>query len=116
MYPKTILNSWKEIAQYVGRSERTIQRWEKELAFPIHRPRGQHRGAVLALPEEIDEWARMTPSSAPPETTKVQQADRAAAWVRAQQRLAELRQGGETVGESRPEGLRIRPPRMRRGA
>jgi predicted DNA-binding transcriptional regulator AlpA len=64
---KTILNTWKEIAQYVGRSVRTIQRWERELGFPIHRPRGKQRSAVLAMPPEIDEWARHTPSAGMPE-------------------------------------------------
>lgn len=67
MHQKTILNTWKEIAQYVGRSVRTIQRWERELGFPIHRPRGKQRSAVLAMPPEIDEWARHTPSAGMPE-------------------------------------------------
>lgn len=62
MCPNHILNSWKEIARYVGRSERTIQRWEKELGFPIHRPRGTPHSAVLAITEEVDAWARQTPS------------------------------------------------------
>lgn len=64
MCPKRILNSWKEIARYVGRSERTIQRWERELGFPIHRPRGTPHSAVLAIAEEVDDWARQTPSMA----------------------------------------------------
>jgi predicted DNA-binding transcriptional regulator AlpA len=63
---KAILNTWKEIAQYVGRSVRTIQRWERELGFPIHRPRGKQRSAVIAMPPEIDEWARRTPSAGVP--------------------------------------------------
>jgi predicted DNA-binding transcriptional regulator AlpA len=52
----THLNSWKEIAAYVGRGVRTVQRWEQELQFPVRRPRGRKRSAVIALSHEIDEW------------------------------------------------------------
>lgn len=58
MSEKGFLNSWKEVAQYVGRSERTIQRWEKELGFPVHRPAGKLRSAVIAVTAEIDEWLK----------------------------------------------------------
>ena len=59
---KHYLNSWKEVAQYVGRSERTIQRWEKNLGLPIHRPAGKLRSSVIAVAEEVDEWIRKTPA------------------------------------------------------
>ena len=51
-----ILNSWKEIAVYLGRGVRTVQRWEQELALPVCRPRGRSRNAVLAFKRELDEW------------------------------------------------------------
>jgi hypothetical protein len=56
-----VLNSWKEIATYLGRGVRTVQRWEQDLSLPVHRPRGGDRTAVLALPRELDEWLRRTP-------------------------------------------------------
>jgi hypothetical protein len=52
-----LLNSWKEIARYLGRGIRTVQRWERELGLPIRRPRGKKRSAVIALPVELDAWA-----------------------------------------------------------
>ncbi|HET9181690.1 MAG TPA: hypothetical protein VFP59_06130 [Candidatus Angelobacter sp.] len=55
-----VLNSWKEIAGYLGRGVRTVQRWESELGLPVHRPRGRSRSAVLAVPEELDRWLRLT--------------------------------------------------------
>jgi predicted DNA-binding transcriptional regulator AlpA len=61
MYEKEFLNSWKEVAQYVGRSERTIQRWERDLGFPVHRPAGKLRSSIIAVAAEIDEWIRNTP-------------------------------------------------------
>jgi CheY-like chemotaxis protein/predicted DNA-binding transcriptional regulator AlpA len=63
MYEKEFLNSWKEVAQYVGRSERTIQRWERELGFPVHRPAGKLRSSVIAIAAEIDEWIRNSPAA-----------------------------------------------------
>jgi hypothetical protein len=57
----TILNSWKEIAVYMGRAVRTVQRWERECEFPVHRPRGKKRSPVFALSREIDTWLENCP-------------------------------------------------------
>jgi CheY-like chemotaxis protein len=57
----SILNSWKEIAHYLGRGVRTVQRWERDLGLPVHRPKGQDRSATLALTSELDQWLRETP-------------------------------------------------------
>jgi hypothetical protein len=59
----SVLNSWKEIASYLGRGVRTVQRYERELALPVRRPRGTSRSAVIALREELDAWLRTAPSS-----------------------------------------------------
>jgi CheY-like chemotaxis protein len=61
MAGEVLLNSWKEIARYVGRSERTVQRWEKQCGFPVRRPAGKTRSAVIALPSEIQGWSKNTP-------------------------------------------------------
>lgn len=50
------LNSWKEIAAYVGRDVRTVIRWEQRGGLPVYRvPVGQ-RQAVYAYRSEIDAW------------------------------------------------------------
>lgn len=56
-----ILNSWKEIAAYLGRGVRTVQRWEQELELPVRRPRGTSRSAVLALKSDLDRWVERAP-------------------------------------------------------
>jgi hypothetical protein len=56
-----VLNSWKEIATYLGRGVRTVQRWEAELQLPVHGPRGNNRSAVIAFREELDHWLARTP-------------------------------------------------------
>ena len=47
-----VLRSWTEIADFVSRTVRTVQRWEEFYDFPIHRD----EDGVHALPQEIDEW------------------------------------------------------------
>lgn len=57
-----VLQTWKEISEYMGRTERTVQRWEQQFGFPVHRPSGKSRSSVMALAEEIQEWTRGKPS------------------------------------------------------
>ncbi len=53
-----LLSSWKEIAAYLRKSVRTVQRWEKELGLPLHRPTSADKRIVLAYQKELDRWAR----------------------------------------------------------
>lgn len=62
MMNSEVLNSWKEIAAYLGRGVRTVQRWEQELALPVRRPRGKDRSAVIALKADLDRWLYHTPN------------------------------------------------------
>lgn len=50
------LDSWKEIASYLGRGIRTVQRWEREEGLPVHRLAHAERGSVFADPAELSEW------------------------------------------------------------
>jgi TolB-like protein/Tfp pilus assembly protein PilF len=50
------LDSWKEIAVYLGRDVRTVQRWERREGLPIHRQRHDKLGSVYAFRREIDAW------------------------------------------------------------
>jgi hypothetical protein len=49
------LDSWKEIASYLKRGVRTVQRWETS-GLPVHRLELEKRGAVHAYKSEIDLW------------------------------------------------------------
>lgn len=51
-----MLNSWKEIASYLGRGVRTVQRWELELGLPIHRIGKGKRSPVYATIAELNFW------------------------------------------------------------
>lgn len=57
------LESWKEIAAYLGRDDRTAKRWEKTRGLPVHRLPGVRSG-VFAFPEEIERWQRQKSAEA----------------------------------------------------
>lgn len=61
MAERRILNSWKEIASYLGRGVRTVQRWEAQLGLPVHRPAGKDHSAVIAFSSELDQWLNLRP-------------------------------------------------------
>jgi TolB-like protein/lipopolysaccharide biosynthesis regulator YciM len=49
------LDSWKEIAAYLKRDERTVRRWEQE-GMPVHRHMHKKQASVYAHKAEIDVW------------------------------------------------------------
>lgn len=63
MAEKKILDSWKGIADYLKRSEKTCRRLEKELGLPIHRLEDSPKARVFAYKDEIDLWIEKTQHS-----------------------------------------------------
>jgi predicted DNA-binding transcriptional regulator AlpA len=52
----SLLRSWKDIAQYVGTSVKTVQRWEQTYEFPIRRVHPNKGSVVFAFQKEINDW------------------------------------------------------------
>lgn len=52
------LDSWKQIAAFFDRAERTVKRWESERGLPIHRVPGGSRSAVFAYTSELADWLK----------------------------------------------------------
>lgn len=50
------LDGWKEIAVYLKREVRTVQRWEKTERLPVYRHVHERTGTVYAYRNEIDAW------------------------------------------------------------
>src|SRR5260370_23011463 len=50
------LESWKEIAVYLGRDVTTVRRWEKREGLPVHRLHHSKLGSVYAYTKELDAW------------------------------------------------------------
>lgn len=57
--PQRTLESWKQIAGYLGRSERTVRRWETSEGLPIHRQQHERQDRVFAYKHEIEAWSRL---------------------------------------------------------
>jgi hypothetical protein len=55
------LTGWKEIANYLGKGVRTVQRYEREMGLPIRRPARKSRAAVVATKVELDAWVTASP-------------------------------------------------------
>jgi TolB-like protein/Flp pilus assembly protein TadD len=50
------LDSWKEIASYLKKEVRTVQRWEKSLHLPVRRLAQGKQGTVFAYKSDLDAW------------------------------------------------------------
>ena len=71
------LDSWKEIASYLDRGIRTVQRWEREEGLPVHRLAHAKRGTVYADRAELAAWreSRRMPAAAPVDPAASKTAD-----------------------------------------
>jgi hypothetical protein len=56
--PLQILSGWKDIASYLGKGVRTVQRYECELALPIRRESSR---SVIATVDELEAWVTGSP-------------------------------------------------------
>lgn len=61
----TRLDSWKEIAAYLNRDIRTVQRWEKTAGLPVRRLQKPGLRAVFAYSVDLDEWLQKQAGSLP---------------------------------------------------
>ena len=52
-----LLSGWKEIAEHLHLGVRTAQRWER-LGLPVRRVSSSPCSPVVALPDELELWAR----------------------------------------------------------
>jgi hypothetical protein len=91
--PEDRLDSWKEIAAFLGRDVRTVQRWEALEGLPVHRHHHAERGSVYAFRHEVKAWrAARTASAVAPRSA------RAAVSRRALTLVALFALGGAALG------------------
>jgi len=62
-----LLTCWKEIALYLGKGVRTVQRWEQEFGLPVRRPNEKVKGMVHARRQDLDQWLAQQWSQRPKE-------------------------------------------------
>lgn len=65
--PDRRLRSWKEIAHFFGKDERTVKRWEAQRGLPVHRVPGSSRTSVYAYARELEEWLKKPGTALAPE-------------------------------------------------
>lgn len=65
--PPALFTSWKEIAAYLGKGVRTVQRWEQQFGLPVRRPNAREKGIVHANRQELDRWLELQWSQRPRE-------------------------------------------------
>src|SRR5882724_1984665 len=63
--PTDRLDSWKEIAAYLRRDVRTVQRWEKKEGLPVYRHQHEKLGSIYADRAELTEWFNTRQQSGP---------------------------------------------------
>jgi hypothetical protein len=56
--PQKTLESWKQIAAFLDRSERTVRRWETREGLPVHRREHEKQDTVFAFKHELAAWSR----------------------------------------------------------
>ncbi len=61
------LDSWGEIASYLGREVRTVQRWEQTEDLPVHRHEHKKKSTVYAYAGELDAWIKQRQPKDDPE-------------------------------------------------
>src|SRR5262245_8870908 len=60
------LDSWKDIACYLNRNVRTVQRWEAFESMPVHRHPHAKSGSVHAFRSELEAWRKERSYCRPP--------------------------------------------------
>ena len=98
--PDRPLTSWKEIAQFLERSVRTVQGWEKKEALPVHRHLHHRQSSVYAYPEELQAWWRERGAQLPAGTATA----KLNSWILAGALLAGLLLVGLIVWVTLPKG------------
>jgi TolB-like protein len=63
--PADRLDSWKEIAAFMRRDVRTVQRWEKKEGLPVYRHQHDKLGSIYAFRAELQEWFGSRQQSSP---------------------------------------------------
>jgi hypothetical protein len=74
------LDSWKQIAVYLDRQVRTVQRWEKSEGLPVHRQLHVKAGTICAFKHEIDTWLKNRCPQLPKAMSQVRRADQCIHW------------------------------------
>ena len=95
-----ILTGWKEIANYLRKGVRSVQRYERELGLPIRRPAG--KSTVFATKAEMDAWVDASPVRQELRLS-VRAVNDPAKWMRFKQQMEEMARLQQETSQLRSE-------------
>src|SRR5256885_12074388 len=95
------LESWKEIAGYLGRYVTTVRRWEKREGLPVHRLHHSKLGSIYAYTKKLDTWRKERVGAG---ATNASEARHTSGVTALAAPVLTLAAGAEAVSNSRPTG------------
>jgi methyl-accepting chemotaxis protein len=101
--PPKFLSGWKDIANYLGRGVRTVQRYERELGLPVRRPAGKASGSVVATQAELDAWVMASPIREVFHLSRSLNSSASATWASLEKGAAEMQRLREQMQALRQE-------------
>src|SRR5579863_949155 len=99
------LDSWKEIAAYLKKEVRTVQRLEKSLGLPVRRLAHGKQGSVFAYKSDLDAWWQESQTKIPHDEDEEQEDKADGAYSR--QSVAVATATSEQAEKGRPEKTSI---------
>lgn len=97
------LSGWKEIAAYLRKGVRTVQRYERHMGLPVRRPAGKTQGSVLATRAELDKWMSAQPLREAVQVERTIPNTSTAAFAALKKSVANMRRLHEDMLELREE-------------
>src|SRR5262245_1082099 len=115
--PAERLDSWKEIAAYLRRDVRTVQRWEKKEGLPVYRHQHEKLGSVYAFQTELTQcFTTRQPASAAAATAQQKTADKIKLAVLAFGNLSGKKEADDYFGDGLTEEMTTQLTRLQPAA
>jgi len=110
-----VLSGWKDIASYLGRGVRTVQRYERDCGLPIRRLSGSRQGSVVATRDDLDMWVKLRPISRMTQGTQIDLSSALKKSLQEQARLcAQMRTLRKELAET-TQKIRLSISKVRQG-
>jgi tetratricopeptide (TPR) repeat protein len=75
------LVGWKDIAAYLGKTERTVKRWGASRGLPVYRVPGRAKASVYAFPSELNDWLISSSATDPERVESASVPDSRETWL-----------------------------------
>jgi adenylate cyclase len=104
------LRGWKQIAAYLHRNVRTVQRWERTEGLCVRRRQHAKLGSVYAMPAELETWLALRTSSPGVNRFPTQSPEAYNLYLRARQHVHQFRRDSFRRARALFDGARAADP------